>query len=110
MSDLQSTHALTSGSTILREELGLLLMERDSMYRQEAGMKPLDNLEPAQYMAAIVLQNAEMDVEVTTGLLCPSCKKNSVISYQKQVRAGDEGTNTFYRCTAKSCGNSYIGK
>jgi DNA-directed RNA polymerase subunit M/transcription elongation factor TFIIS len=110
MSDLQATNALTNGSSILEAELGLLLKERDDKYRRDKGMLSLEGMSIPYHIETTILEQADMDTEISTGVRCSLCGNNTIISYQVQVRAGDEGTNTFYRCTSKSCGNSYIGK
>jgi DNA-directed RNA polymerase subunit M/transcription elongation factor TFIIS len=109
MSDLQENAGMNSSSA-QHKSLEQHLIDRDNAYRKNMNMNPLDGLLPEQHMEAIVLEHAELDTEIASGILCVRCGRNSVISYQKQVRAGDEGTNTFFRCTSKSCGNSYIGK
>ncbi len=65
-----------------------------------------ENVSSTEYAQLIIHEKAETKKEITNGVFCPKCKKHSMISYQVQIRRGDEGTNTFDRCT--NCGHGII--
>lgn len=111
MSGTQDTvrRELVPGSVIGRDDIGLLLKQRDDRYRKIMGMPSLRGMEPEYHMQATVAEKAIVEKEVDGGLLCPRCNRHSVISRQVQFRAGDEGTNTMYLCTNRSCKNTWMG-
>ena len=87
-----------------------LLKERDDKYRALKGMVPFVGVDPLAHLELTVKEKAEPEQAVEDGLECKKCHRRSVISYQVQVRAGDEGTNTLFRCTNKSCGNTILAR
>ena len=84
------------------------LAERDDIYRLVNGMTSFADATPEAHAELVVKEKAEVAVEITDGKLCPKCGKHSMISYQVQIRRGDEGTNTMLRCTNKSCKHSIL--
>lgn len=72
------------------------------------GLASFDGVDPITHLELTIKEQAIPEEAIDDGILCKRCGKNSVISYQIQVRSGDEGTNTFFRCTNKSCRNSYL--
>lgn len=89
-------------------EFAKLLKERDDQFRLLKGMPSLVGKTPETHFAMTVKEQAIPEAVITDGKKCLKCGQNSVISYQVQHRAGDEGTNTLYRCTNKSCGNTTL--
>lgn len=98
-----------SNTALTIEELGAILRKKDITYRETFTTSLEDLHDIDSYMNATVMEQAEVTEEIQ-GELCTKCGKYSVISYQVQVRSGDEGTNTLHRCTNKSCRNSFITK
>lgn len=84
------------------------LAEMDNLYRSLNDMTSFADTTPEAHAQLVVKEKAEVAVEIMDGKHCPKCGKNSMISYQVQIRRGDEGTNTMLRCTNKSCKHSIL--
>lgn len=79
------------------------LAERDNLFRLVNGLPSFADATPEAHAQMIVKEKAEIIEEITDGKKCPKCGKNSMISLQVQIRRGDEGTNTMFKCTNRGC-------
>lgn len=43
------------------------------------------------------------EIEITDGLFCHACEKNSARQFTSQLRSNDEGTGVMQICTRKTC-------
>jgi DNA-directed RNA polymerase subunit M/transcription elongation factor TFIIS len=83
-------------------------IKRDIEYRRQKGLAPIDERDPKLYMVAVVKINESVEEEIVNGKECIKCHRMTVYEGQIQIRSGDEGSNTFHRCTNKNCQHFWI--
>jgi len=72
------------------------------------GMESFADADPMSHFSLVIKEKAEPEEVITDGAECRKCHKKTVIEEQIQLRSGDEGTNTIFRCTNRTCGNIVI--
>jgi DNA-directed RNA polymerase subunit M/transcription elongation factor TFIIS len=86
------------------------IIARDVEYRRQQGLPPIEERDPKLYAMVLVKMNESMEEEIVNGLECIKCHRKTVYEGQIQVRSGDEGSNTFHKCTNKNCRHFWISR